>query len=213
MLDERPIIGIQGGKGSFNETAILAYLGRNRIATFDIRYLHTTERVLKAIEDGDVDNGQFAVYNSTGGLVDESIQSMVRHNFEIIDRYCIRVSHSLMINKDADPQRIDTILTHPQVLKQCKRKVASKYPNLRLQTGEGQLSDPAKVGELLSRGELPMTIATLSNSKIAEVFDLRVIENNLQDHRDNKTTFLLAGPTLVASQTNRSSVPELEFKV
>ena len=43
---DRLVVGIQGGRGSFNEQAALYYLGREKIDRYDIRYLHTTARVL-----------------------------------------------------------------------------------------------------------------------------------------------------------------------
>jgi prephenate dehydratase len=185
------VIGIQGGRGSFNEAAILWYMNENNLRRCRVQHLYTTAGVLEALRDKRIDNGQFAIYNSLGGVVEESLQAMEGHTFKIIARYRLKVSHSLMIHKDARRERIDTVMTHPQVLKQCRKQLAARYPHLKLRTGEGEAIDPARVSELLSSGSLPKTVATLGNRALAEVYGLRIIDNDLQDNDNNETTFLL----------------------
>src|SRR5207247_568229 len=51
--EEYLTIGIQGGKGSFNEEAITYYVKRNGIDKYKIEYLHTSKNVLRALHEGD----------------------------------------------------------------------------------------------------------------------------------------------------------------
>jgi prephenate dehydratase len=81
-------------------------------------------------------------------------------------------------------------MTHPQVLAQCRSALASRYPNLRQTSGEGDLIDHAKVAELIASGELAPSIATMGSSVLANIHGLRVIEDNLQDLGENFTSFL-----------------------
>jgi prephenate dehydratase len=85
---------------------------------------------------------------------------------------------------------VDTIMTHPQVLKQCRQTLSEKYPRLRLTSGEGELIDHALVAERLARGELPSTVATMGSRLLAEIHGLRVVEDDLQDAAQNFTAFL-----------------------
>lgn len=39
-------------------------------------------------------------------------------NFKILEKFFIKIAHALMIDPDASLDTIDTILSHPQVLKQ-----------------------------------------------------------------------------------------------
>jgi prephenate dehydratase len=82
--------GIQGGAGSFNEEAARYYLSRTPEVEFELKYLHTTENVLRAPYEGDVDRGQFAIHNSIGGVVGESIQAMANYRFNIAEEYAIK---------------------------------------------------------------------------------------------------------------------------
>ena len=184
-------IGIQGGPGSFNEEAILYNLKRNNITKYEIVYLHTSENVLRALHEGSIDQGQFAIHNSVGGMVTESVQAMAKYKFAIVEEYAIKIAHALMIKKGTTFHHIDTIMTHPQVLAQCKETLFQKYPNLKQTSGEGELIDHALVAEGLSRGTIPSNIATMGSKVLAKLYDLHIVEDNLQDLKENYTSFLL----------------------
>jgi arogenate dehydrogenase (NADP+), plant len=184
-------IGIQGGEGSFNEEAIQYYLKRNNISSFKINYLYTSENVLRALHEGDIDQGQFAIHNSIGGIVGESVHAMAKYKFQIVEEFAIKIAHALMIRKDATLHDITTIMTHPQVLAQCKNTLLQKYPSLQQTSGEGELIDHALVAKQLSDKILPKEIAVMGSKVLGELYDLTVVETDLQDLKENYTSFLL----------------------
>ncbi|HCB22524.1 hypothetical protein A3H81_01420 [Candidatus Daviesbacteria bacterium RIFCSPLOWO2_02_FULL_38_18] len=185
------IYGIQGGKGSFNEEAIRYYVQKNSIKKFRIKYLHTSQKVLDCLHKGEIDKGQFAIHNAVGGMVEESIQAMTKYKFVIVDQFAIKISHALMIRKDTKLNEIDTIMTHPQVFAQCKDTLLKKYPNLKQISGKGELIDQAIVTKYLSAGKLPKNMATMGSKILARIYNLKIVEDNLQDSKENYTGFLL----------------------
>jgi hypothetical protein len=184
-------IGIQGGKGSFNEEAIQYYLKRNNITHYKIAYLHTTENVLRELHEGTIDRGQFAIYNSVGGIVHESIEAMAKYKFTILEQYAIKIAHALMVRMDSSLSDITTIMTHPQVLAQCKNTLSQKYPDLIQISGKGELIDHALVAAHLSEKKLGKNIATMGSKVLADIYSLQTVEDNLQDSQENYTSFLL----------------------
>jgi prephenate dehydrogenase len=187
---DKLIVGIQGGRGSFNEEAATYYLSRTPNVPYELHYLHTTHNVLEALYEGRVDRGQFAIHNSVGGVVTESILAMADYRFNIVEEYGIKISHALMIAPGADFNKCDTIMTHDQVLRQCKRNLEMKYQRLKQTSGEGDLIDHAKVAELLGKGELPANIAVMGSKVLAAIHGLDIVEEGLQDASDNFTSFL-----------------------
>ena len=182
--------GIQGGYGSFNEEAILHYIEKNKIGTHKIMYLHTAENVMRALHEGEIDVGQMAIHNSVGGMVDESIQAMANYKFKIVEQFQIKISHALMICADAELSEITTIMSHPQVFAQCKETLSRKYPHLKLTSGDGDLIDHAMVAKELGAKKLPKTVATMGSSILAKLYGLKIVEDNLQDAKENYTGFL-----------------------
>ncbi len=190
IYKDRLVVGIQGGRGSFNEEAARYYLSRIPETPFELKYLHTSENVLRSLHEGLIDRGQFAIHNSLGGIVTETVQATARYRFDIIEEFAIKIAHSLMTAPDADFSKIDTIMTHPQVLRQCHTNLAKKYSNLKQTSGEGDMIDHAKVAEMIGRNELPKNIATMGSKALAEINLLKIIEDNLQDLDENFTSFL-----------------------
>ncbi len=190
IVSDRLLVGIQGGRGSFNEEAARQYMSRTPDVAYELVYLHTTEHVLRALHEGAVDRGQFAIHNSVGGMVGELVSAMARYRFAIVEEFAIKIAHALMVASSADLEGVDTVMTHPQVLAQCQETLRRKYPHLRQTSGEGDLIDHAKVAELLARGDLAPSIATMGSSVLADLHGLRVIEDNLQDLGENFTSFL-----------------------
>jgi prephenate dehydratase len=191
MANQKLTIGIQGGRGSFNEEAVLLFLQHNKIPNSHIKHLHTTENVLRELNEGTIDRGQFAIHNSLGGVVHESIVAMGKYNFELVADYKMQIEHSLMIRQDAKFDEVDTIMAHPQVFAQCKETLEEKYKQLKQIVGEGELIDHAKVAEQLAEKKLPKNIAVMGSRVLAQVYSLKIIEEGLQDKQDNFTTFLL----------------------
>jgi prephenate dehydrogenase len=190
LYKDRLVVGIQGGRGSFNEEAALYYLSRNPDLNYELKYLHTTENVLLELHEGFVDRGQFAMHNSLGGIVRESVDAMSRYRCHIVEEFAIKISHALMIAPNADFSHVDTIMTHPQVLRQCRNNLDKKYQNLKQTSGEGDLVDHAKVAELLALGEIPTNVATMGSKALAQIYGLKMIEDELQDSQENFTSFL-----------------------
>lgn len=190
LHSDRLVFGIQGGKGSFNEEAVNHFIKQNGIKQPVIKYLFTSANVMKALHSGVIDRGQFAIHNSAGGIVEESIQAMAEYKFRIIDQFAITISHALLIREDTDLSDVTTIMTHPQVLAQCATTLKRKFPDLKQTSGKGKFIDHALVAKSLGSKKLPKHIATMGSKILAQLFNLKVVEDNLQDLRQNYTTFL-----------------------
>ncbi len=183
--------GIQGDMGSFNEEALQNFLLRKNIKDYKTEYLYTSEKVLKSLYEGAIDFGLFAISNSTGGLVEESIQAMAKYRFSIVEDFTIVIRHFLMKRKDIDEKEITTIMAHPQVFRQCEQTLKEKFPHLKLLSGEGDLVDTARAAAELAAGNLPKNTAILGPQTLSKHFDFDIIAEQLQDKKDNLTRFLL----------------------
>lgn len=189
-MKSKIIYGIQGGKGSFNEEALRFFVEKESITDYSIKYLHTSENVMKALIRNEIDVGQMAIHNSLGGIVDESLNAIAKYKCTIEKQFAIKIAHAIMIKADAEISDISTIMTHPQVLAQCKNNLAKKYPHLILTSGDGELIDHALVAKRLGEGELGEHIATMGSKVLAEIYNLKIVETDLQDADENYTSFL-----------------------
>ncbi len=184
--------GVQGGRGSFNEEAMFAYIKKNDIRKYDIRYLFTSERVLRSLHEGDIDFGLFATHNAQGGIVHESVHAMARYKFKIITEQEILIRHFLMKRSDVKTEDLTTVMGHSQNFLQCRGNLVKRFPNLRQETGKGDLMDTAKAASCLAAGKLPKTTAILGPKVLAPLYGFDIVDADLQDlGKHNVTNFLL----------------------
>jgi prephenate dehydratase len=170
-------LGVMGIRGSFSEEAALEYARDNNLGEVEIVELLTTEKVLRAVEAGQVDIGIFALENSNGGVVYESVYAMAAHRFRV---------HPSLPGREG----VERIASHQQAIRQCRMWLRHHFPTT-LVTEE---PDTAEAARMLATGELPASTAVIAAERCAELFGLRVLERRIQDLKFNFTTFVAAGP-------------------
>lgn len=184
-------VGIQWWPGSFNETSIIDYCKKNHIHKLDIVYLYTTQAVVRAVYEGEVDFGHFAVCNSRGGIVDESIASIASYRYDVLDVHRIAINHVIMCLPSMTVGTIIWLKAHPQVFAQCKETLAREYPHLRLETWEGEMIDTARLAQALRDGEIEPHWGIIGNARLAEIYGLVIVSGWCADDPHNETSFFV----------------------
>ena len=182
-------VGVMGIRGSFSEEAAIEYARDNQLGDIEIVELVSTDRVLRAVCAGEVDLGIFALENSNGGVVYESIYAMAAYTFHVEDLFEIDVNHTLLVHPSLPGREaIDRIASHQQAIRQCRMWLRHNFPTT-LVTEE---PDTAEAARMLAAGELPPATAVIAAERCAELFGLRVLERRIQDLKFNFTTFVAA---------------------
>lgn len=180
------IIGVSGGKGSFSEEAALYYSQKYDLKNSKIKYLISVERVLKNLGKNKVDLGIFPIENSNGGIVYEAIYAMAKYNFKIKHLFEIDIRHNLLVKPNIKKQDIKKIASHSQALKQCRMYLKRKWPKIELI----EWSDTAEAAKDLSQGKLTPDTAIVAPLNCAKLYNLKILEREIQDLKFNFTTFL-----------------------
>ncbi len=184
-------VGIQGGNGSFNHQGWIKYAKEHDMADWEIVFLHTTKNVLSKLEEGGIKKGQFGIYNTLGGLVEETARELGGHKFNVIDWYKFPIRHFLMKRKGVDEVNIKNIMAHPQGFKQCKSNLAEFFPELEQIVNQGEMLDPSKIAEKISTSNLGDNTAVIGSEILASLYNLEIVKGDMQDGSDNFTTFVL----------------------
>lgn len=181
-------IGVMGGRGSFSEEAANHYCSKNKMDGFEIAYLITAENVLGSLGRGEVDLGIFPIENSNGGIVYESVYAMAKYGFKIENMFEIDIRHCLLVKKGSNPSQISRIVSHQQALKQCRMYLKRRWPDVDLE----EYKDTAEAAKDLGQGVLGDNVAVIAPKICAELYDLDVLEEGIQDLKFNFTTFIAA---------------------
>ncbi|MFM2374871.1 MAG: hypothetical protein RLZZ234_866 [Candidatus Parcubacteria bacterium] len=180
-------IAVSGAHGSFSEEAGKEYCRVNGIADAELLYLVTAENVIAAVEAGAVDRGIVPIENSTGGVVIEAIHALSRHLVSIEKLFEIVVKQNLLVFPGTKREAITSITSHDQAIKQCRMYVRRMFPHADVR----EYPDTAQAAKDLGEGVLPPTTAIIAPLSCAQLYNLDVLEENINDLKFNVTNFMV----------------------
>lgn len=180
------LIGIQGGRGSFSEEAAKVFASNNGIDPFEMDYLISSENVLSAVENNNVEYGVFAIENAKGGVVIESVEALANHKCKIIEMFHISISQNLLVKPDMVIGNITEIYSHQQALRQCRDFLAEHFWTRPLIEAD----DTAESARRLSEGKIPETAAVVASKYCADLYGLSILQEDIQDLKNNLTLFI-----------------------
>ena len=181
-------IGVMGSVGSFSEEAGGVYARDYAGTTPEIVYLVSAENLFTALEHGEIDRAVYPIENSNGGVVTEAVYAMARHSFDIERIFEIEVAHNLLVLPGTTPAHVTKIASHDQALKQCKMYLKRKWANTELV----EHADTALAAKELHDGTLSNTTAVIASKKCSSLYNLEILEDNIQDLKFNYTSFIVA---------------------
>lgn len=195
-------IGISGVRGSFSEEAARTYIRKNGLKRSHIEYLVSVEGVLSALEAGKMDLGIFPIENSNGGIVIEAVHAMAKHRFAVKKMFEIDVHQNLLVKHGTTSDAVKRIVSHDQALKQCRMYLKRLWPKVKVE----EYADTAKAAEDLASGKLPGSVAVIASRAAADMYDLDVLEESIQDLKFNFTTFVVATSLSATGRVDRSKI-------
>jgi prephenate dehydratase len=158
---------------------------------YDLRYFNSTIALFQGLRACQINLGQFAIFNSSAGFYSDSLEAVSQNVFQVVAHYKIPIVHCLIHHPDIRSYQVVKIITHKEVLKQCKCKLAINYAGVEIVEGEGKLMEPASVAAAIATKTLERHVATISCARLAIEYGLVVGESGLQDFEGNESTFLL----------------------
>lgn len=181
-------IGIQGDMGSTNERAARFFANKYHWHDIKIKYLVSTENVLRALNEGEIDYGTFAWKSSRGGLVEETQKAIKRYPYNKIDEQAFQLDHALLANAKIDSSRLVTVYSHLQALKEHEPFLVNKFPKIKL----AKEIDTAVAAKKLSNNEYPSNSLIIAPIACAAIYNLKIYLENLPTNKGYLTTIYLA---------------------
>lgn len=171
-----PVVACPGIRGSYSEEACIKAFGRDA----RIGYYDTFEQVFEAVNNGEARYGVVPIENSTAGSVDDTYSLLERYDMFICGRLYITVNHVLAAKEEG---KITRIISHPQALRQCSEFIK------RERFGTDRVANTSIAARTVS--ESSEEIGCICSSHCAELYGLRVLEENIADSNENFTRFII----------------------
>jgi chorismate mutase/prephenate dehydratase len=188
LAQQEPLkIGFLGPEGTFTQTAVFKHFGHSvRALPF-----HTIDEVFQEVECGAADFGVVPIENSTEGSVNNTLDMFLTSPLKIAGEIELKIEQHLM-SRLAGLDNIERICAHEQSLAQCRGWLREYLPHVEL---IGMSSNAA--GARRARDE--DGTAAIGPEVAADVYELNIMVNNIEDRPDNATRFLVIGRKLLAS--------------
>ncbi|MHA2394648.1 MAG: prephenate dehydratase [Promethearchaeota archaeon] len=176
-------IGYLGPQGTFTHQAALDFFPK--AGSEFITFINSSE-IFENIEKGIVDYGVVPIENSLQGTVRETLDLLIEKNLSIYGEIELRIVQNLIALNTSDLSKIKTVFSHPQAFAQTSLWIKTNLPNVDLVNVNSTADAVRRVNELQDE-----TYAAIGTDFSSKVYDVKVLNTNIEDNPLNFTRFLI----------------------
>ncbi|MDR1421286.1 MAG: prephenate dehydratase [Coriobacteriales bacterium] len=178
-----------GPQGTYSHQAALAFTAQTPDAI--LTECSSIADIFDLVDRGRSSFGVVPIENALEGSVNETLDAFAfTSGAQILSELVIDIHHDLIVRPGVTSSDIQTVISHPQALGQCRRYLSE---HLR-----GALTQPANStseGVRQAIFDTDNTTAAIGTALAAELFGGEVIASQIEDHYGNQTRFVLIGNT------------------
>lgn len=174
-------VGFQGESGSYSEaSARIQYPNPN----YSFIPFRSFRELFDGVENSTVDLAVVPIENSTEGSVNETYDLLVEKPLYVIGEIYQKIHHCLIINKNSSPDEISVVYSHPQALAQCRKYIQKKHlESIPMYDTAGSVK--------FIKETLNASAAAIASKHAAQIYDMKVVEEDIEDNSNNFTRFLI----------------------
>ncbi|MCC5952119.1 MAG: prephenate dehydratase [Acidimicrobiia bacterium] len=198
-------IAYLGPPGTFTEQALLTVPDLSALEQLP---LPTIPDVLLATDDGRVDIGFVAIENAIEGSVNVTLDMLAFETELFIQREVVMpVSLHLLAHEGVRLDDVTTVVSFPHASAQCRRFLAEHLPGVATRAA----NSTAEAARVLAEGADAHT-AVIATSRAAELYDLRTVAAEIEDHPENATRFVAVARDHIPPPTGHDKTSLLVFQ-
>ena len=178
-----------GPQASFTEIAADYFCQKFKINAYE-RPCETIKEVVEFVENNPDTLGVLPMENSVEGTNRETLDALLNAknpNIKILSEHYMPISYCLL-SRTTEFYSITGLIATPKHMIKCKSFIKDEMPfNLNI-IEAGGMPEAAR-----SLQGYNLTYASIGNKKVAEVFNLNVLKENINDDKTSQTRFILFG--------------------
>jgi chorismate mutase/prephenate dehydratase len=176
-------IGYLGPEGSFSHEAALKKFGHS----LPLVPCRDFEEIFDMVQKKKLDYGIVPVENSLEGIVNATLDNLLKFNLNIYSEVHLPI-HNHLLTYAESLSEIKKIYTYRQPYGQCRNWLSKNLPEAEFI----ETTSTSKAAEIIS-GSKDKNSAAIASSVAAEIYNLPVLEKNIEDYNRNKTRFIIIG--------------------
>jgi prephenate dehydratase len=169
----------QGAPGAFSHEACTDLRPWDEAVAYE-----TFEAALNALKAGEVGCALIPVENSSIGRVEPAATLVEAANLTVVSEVWRPIRLALMAPSGASLRTVKTAESHPVALRQCPATLAA------MGITPVEAFDTAGAARAVAESGDPGR-AAVAPARAAEVYNLSILRNDIQDSEDNRTRFVL----------------------
>lgn len=181
-------IAFQGEKGAYSHIAC-----EKLYPNSEIKNCLTFEETFKTAFEDEEYKIIIPLENSLAGRVADIHYLLPKYKLQIYSEHFQKIEHSLLINKNTKLENIKFVRSHAQAISQCQNYIQKNSLATIIS------ADTAGSAKDLSRSK-DLTMAAIASELAAKIYDLKILEKNIEDEQDNVTRFLIMGKNIKHSE-------------
>ena len=182
-------IAYLGPSASFSEMAHDLFCQKYNIKAYP-EPMNTIKQVIEFVQNTPDTLGVLPVENSIEGTVRETLDNLIactNPNIKILSALVMPIRHCLL-SRTTEFYSITGVISHPQALGQCQEFIHNELPrNINI------IEAPSTAEAAKSLANYNLTYSAIGSSKTAEVYNLNILKENINDDKSNQTKFVLIG--------------------
>ncbi len=175
-------IGYQGVPGAYSEVATINFFGENGYESVGYDNFRT---LIKDLSNNIIDYAVLPIENSTTGIIYRTMDLIRHNNIFAIGEVFVPIHHQLIGFPDSTFEDITDVYSHPEALSQC-----NYFFEYNEQLNPISWKDTSESVGYIKRNNLKNS-AALASKRAAEIYEMKVLRDNVQDIFHNTTRFLI----------------------
>jgi chorismate mutase/prephenate dehydratase len=160
--------------------------------------------VFRTLEANQADYGVVPVENSTEGAIGITLDLLLSSPLKICGEITLPIHHCLLSKQD-DISQISHVFSHSQSLSQCHEWLNKTLPSAQREAVTSNARAAQMIHDLVSTDGT--FAAAIASKRAAELFNLNILAENIEDDAKNTTRFLVLGKhDVAASGTDKTSI-------
>lgn len=177
-LEKKLHIAYLGTEGAFTHMAANKKFG----SQVDYVSCNSISEVFQKVEHKECDYGVVPIENSVEGAVTHTFDILVDSDLSICAQVLLKISHNLMAK--CNLKDIKNIYSNPMAFGQCRHWLAQNLPDA------GQIL-MASTTEAAQKAAKQQYAAAIASSLAAKVYEVPILQANIEDVSHNATRFLV----------------------
>ncbi len=178
-LEQQLKVAFLGPEGTFTHTAALRHFGHS-VQTVALSGI---DQVFHQVESRACQYGVVPVENSIEGMINHTLDLLINSSLKISGEVELRI-HQQLMSKAASIDKIKKIYSHQQSLAQCRSWLDNHLPGIE----RIAVSSNAEAARIATGDS---SAAAIAGEAAASLYQLPILESNIEDEADNSTRFLI----------------------